>query len=168
MQFLIFHHEDPIARIQSNWEAYKNHLDLIQEKLPLKTRDFVLTDWYYNTHDPRCPHDAWVEHASLKEDATGDRRQIRKINLEVRLLGAWHDGHIDFIYRDVKAYSLKRPENVWLPPDNTGHGDWLYDEVRLSADNRIVHEIAFANKAEWLIECLEIEYKWIPFEKAHP
>jgi hypothetical protein len=38
--------------------------------------------------------------------ATGDRHQHRWIDIHVRLLGAYHDGHIELTYRNVPPIAL--------------------------------------------------------------
>jgi hypothetical protein len=46
-----------------------------------------------------------------------------------------------------------------------GHRDWRYDELRLSKDGRILHEIEWHGANEvgsWLIEASDVELRWIP------
>jgi hypothetical protein len=40
----------------------------------------------------------------------------------------------------------------------TGHGDWLYDEIRLSERGLVLHEVEFSSNGHWLIECKDIKY----------
>lgn len=112
--------------------------------------------------DPRCPHDAWVKSLTIREPAIGARQERRQLELHVRLLGAYHNGHIELVYHDVYCYTLTAPAK----DENTqrrdiGHGDWLIDEIRLSEDERVVYEVQL-ERGYWLIECADLEYRWHP------
>ncbi len=83
-------------------------------------------------------------------------------------MGAYHDGSIEIIYKNVSSYSLRK-----LAKDNSGnvnknisgHGDWLMDEIMLSDGGDVMHEIIFSNNCQWNIECKDIIYSWNPFVK---
>jgi hypothetical protein len=79
------------------------------------------------------------------------------------LLGSYHDGHIEITYREVKNYSLIA--TLSGPEAGEGHGDWLVDEIRLSERGYLLHEIEWSRGSDWLIECKDFEYRWLPFEK---
>jgi hypothetical protein len=81
------------------------------------------------------------------------------MELHLKLLGAYHDGQIEIIYKEVKGYSLNMPA-VRKAPSNVGHGDWLIDEVRLSELGLVEHEIGFSQGGGWLVECADIVHKW--------
>jgi hypothetical protein len=69
----------------------------------------------------------------------------------------FHDGHIEIRYPQVFAYSpsFDRAEG--------GHGDWRYDEFRLSDEGRLIHEIEWRwQHGSWLIVASDIEFQWIP------
>lgn len=142
---------------RQRFAEYAQYLDSIKERLPASARAFALADWHYDSSDPRCPHDAWVEALTISEPATGDRSQHRRVAIEIRLLGAYHDGHIRLSYHDVRSYTLDKPARS-VP--NEGHGDWIVDEVRLSDSGLVLHEIVFIPRCRWLIECRDIEYRW--------
>jgi hypothetical protein len=145
--------------LKTRFEAYKDYLKKIGDKMPSSARDFALADWHYDFMDHKCPHDSWVEHLKIYEESSGDRRQNRVSHIEIKLLGAWHDGYLELMYKKTTRYSLTNNRG-WK-----SHGDWLYDEVRLSEDGFVLHEIEFVGGIEWLIECEDIEFKWLPFEK---
>jgi hypothetical protein len=84
---------------------------------------------------------------------------VREMRIAVRLLGAYHDGHLELSYSGVRSYSLSG--KVQANP-KIGHGDWLADEVRLSDNDLVFHEILFSSGSRWLIECLDVEVRWIP------
>jgi len=123
-----------------------------QESLLLSLRECILSDWYAAPEDHRCPHDAWVEAVTISETASGDRHEKRELEIRMRLLGAYHDGIIEFTYKQVKNYSLQALKA------SEGHGDWLRDEVE-ERDGSILHTVLLAN-GRIQIEAREIEYKW--------
>jgi hypothetical protein len=93
---------------------------------------------------------------------TDARRQRRRIDMEVRLLGAYHDGHLTLRYRKVIAYRQEQPNRVeqrnyrlWV-----GHGDWLIDDVDLSAGGFVTHEVALRWGGTWCIECEDMAFEW--------
>src|SRR5215472_10521062 len=93
-----------------------------QNPIFLPLRECSRSDWYVSPEHHRCPHDAWVEAVTISEPASGERHQDRELQIQIRLLGAYHDGIIEFTYRHVQNYSF---EGSGI----TGHGDWLRDEV---------------------------------------
>lgn len=77
-----------------------------------------------------------------------------------RLFAAYHDGHIELKYSNVRSYSLASN------PRTTDHGDWLYDEIRLSEEGHVLHEVEWSKGGLWLIECGDVTYEWLPLESA--
>ena len=141
-------------------DAYKEYLVALGDRLPKSVRDFVLTEWYWDYNSHRCPYDAWVESLEITEPADGQRHQNREIAIKSRLLAPYHDGKIEFKYSNVINYSLVMPvENNRRA--QTGHDGWRIDEIRLSNDGNLIHEIRFKSGAQWLIESHNIEYTWI-------
>jgi hypothetical protein len=46
-----------------------------------------------------------------------------------------------------------------------GHKDWRYDELRLSDQNTLIHEIEWCGMRDtgrWLIEASDLEFRWLP------
>lgn len=144
--------------INTRHNEYRDYLKSISDKLPPSAREFALADWRLDPAFHECPHDSWVEFVKISEIASGERRQNRHINIDVRLLGAYHDGYLDLCYKNVVQYELRKSDS-W-----DSHGDWLYDEVRLSDNNLVLHEIELASDIIWLIECKDIEFNWKSFE----
>jgi len=118
----------------------------------LSLRECFLSGWYALPEDHRCPHDAWVEAVTISETASGDRNEKRELEIQVRLLGAYQDGTIEFAYKRVTNYSFQASKA------SSGHGDWLRDEVE-ERDGSILHTVLLAN-GKIQIEAREIEYKW--------
>jgi hypothetical protein len=149
--------DDPLA-----WDRYNSYLAGIGERLPVAAREFAEAPWHYDPKDHRCPHDAWVENVLISEPAQGTRRERRRIDIQVRLLGAYHDGHLTIRYLNVAAYRLDQPNR---PEDQenrrwVGHGDWLIDEVGLSKEGFMTHEVSFRWGGTWYIECEDFSYEW--------
>ena len=155
-----FNEENPrdYPLFQLRCEQYYDYLRSACEKIPTSAREFALADWRMNAEDHRCPHDSWLEDIKIFESSAGERKQHRFSQIEIKLLGAYHDGFLFLSYKNVKKYSLNNNN------DSNGHGDWLYDEVRLSENDSVLHEIEFANGAIWKIECEDIEFEWMQFE----
>jgi hypothetical protein len=107
-------------------------------------------------------HDAWLEWLTITE-CTPDQQdpQRRHVELHARFINAYENGHIELVYKQVREYNLaKRFDERWW---NQGHRHWLIDEIRLSERGLVLHEIRF-DGARWLIECEDVEYRWLPLE----
>jgi hypothetical protein len=84
----------------------------------------------------------------------------------VRLLGAYNNGHIELRYTNVRQYEIGRSYRVGSFAStmaNEGHSDWLIDEIGLTDDGYVIHEIEFVS-ALWVIECGDFSYNWLPDE----
>jgi hypothetical protein len=139
----------------SHWDisAYGPYLESILPDLPSGAAAFINADCHYDIRDHKCLHDAWVESISVVEPAAGDRHRHRETGIIVKLLGAFHDGIAELRYKSVTSYLFECPDVAH------GHGAWIIDEVRLSANRTVVHDVLLAN-AKWLIECADIEWTW--------
>lgn len=150
------------TRFREQWKTYRHELERIANKLGPATREFALAEWHYTPSDPRCPHDAWLETATVREVVSGEDSQHRHPEVFVRLLGAYHDGHIELTYDGVIGYCLDFPPVDRRRQANRGHGDWLVDEIRFTERGKVLHEIEWANGSRWYIECDDVCYKWLP------
>lgn len=150
--------------IKDKYGRYMEYLSSNAHRFPKRTYEFAAAEWHYNPSDHRCPHDSWLEAMRICETSVRESEKIREIEMRISLLGAYHDGHLEITYHSVKGYKLD------LLPDNgfpsKSHGDWLVDEVRLSATDSVIHEIKFWRDASWQIECGDIECNWLPFENV--
>lgn len=148
------------------FERYYEYLESVKERIPGEAYSFAAADWHYDHNDPRCPHDAWVEELVVAEVASGPKAEIRDLEIRVRLLGAWHDGHIELTYTKVQSYLFDTPRKLESPMRlGKGHEDWMIDEVRLSDLGYVVHEVEFSRDSRWLIESEDLVYRWRPFEE---
>ena len=140
------------------FEQYRNFLLSIKEQTPVAAYEFAAAPWHYDREDHRCPHDCWVESLLVHEPSSGSRQEKRDLEIDVRLFAAFHDGYVDLHYHRVRSYSLggKRANA------HVGHGDWLADEVSLSPNQHVLHEILFSSGARWMTEPEDIHFKWAP------
>ncbi len=152
---------DSYGEWQSGWSDYCAYLESVKGQLPLSAYEFATASWHYNFEDHRSPHDGWLETLVIREPAFGERKENRSLELIARLFAAYHDGHIELKYSDVQSYSLASGVT-----NGSGHGDWLYDEIRLSEQGRVLHEIEWSRGGVWLIECSDVAYKWVPLGSA--
>lgn len=146
-----------LNKAPKGYPAYQEYLTENREKFPPSVFERATSDWYYNFQDHRCPHDSWLESFTFREYATGERDEIRRLGLEITLLGAYHDLYLTFTYKNIQSYNLsaKGLENA--------HPDWIMDEYRLSENGLLIHEIEWGgNKttARWLIESEDIALKF--------
>jgi hypothetical protein len=132
-------------------QQYVDYIMSIRERLPAGVRAIVSSKFYFDPSDHRCPHDSWVERLTLSEPSSGDRSQFRELSLSIRLLGAYHDGYIDFSYVRLKRYFLDGSQLGSIRSAGTAHSDWLTDEFILLDDGLVSHEIRFRSGAVWTI-----------------
>ena len=142
--------------------AFRNYNKYLREnesRFPKGAYALASSDWWHDFNDHKCPHDAWLESAIFAESSFGERNEFRLITLTIRLFGAYHDGYIELIYSGVHAYKID------MSNAGQGHGGWRYDEFCVNEKGHLVHEIEweiYGHKGSWLIECSDIDYRWIP------
>ena len=139
------------------WNEYHEYIEKNSKRFPPGALSLAQSDWYYGFSDHRAPHDAWLESARFEEPASGERNEVRCLSLRLRLLGAYHDQWLEFFYPRVFSYELASGDSA------AGHGDWLYDEFRLSPKGNLLHEIEWADTAgtsgsRWRIEASDVEF----------
>ncbi len=94
----IDHLEYEAFRVKAN--EYREYLASIKDQLNLHPKEFVFEDWYRSSKSHKCPHDSWLDKLVVSEDDNNE------VQIEIRLLGAYHDGYITFRYSSVQYYSL--------------------------------------------------------------
>ena len=145
---------------QRLWEEYERYLRLHRSTFPPGAFALATSAWYYDSADHRAPHDAWLEWARLEEPSSGERSEARSLSMRVRLIGAYHDNYLEFFYPLTYAYTFTHDIA------ESGHGDWRYDEFRISPQGRLIHEIEWAGAAgaesRWIIEASDVEFSVIP------
>ncbi len=145
--------------IVSAFSRYNEYLGSVKDRFPKSAYQLASSPWYFDFSNHHCPHDSWLESLTINEPSKGIRREIRSVEIAVKLFGAYHDGFITLNYSKVKSYSFNKPAQK-----TSGHGDWLYDEFRLSESGFVLHEIEWQT-GRWLIESADIVFGWIPIEK---
>lgn len=142
------------------FRRYREYLESMKAVFPPSAYALATSDWYFNFTDRRCPHDAWLEALEVCEPSSGERHEIRVLAMKARLLGAYHDGAIELHYPRVFNYTLTTTSG------ERGHGDWRYDEFRLSERGTLIHEIEWrgfpgGGGRRWLIEASDLEFQWV-------
>lgn len=142
------------------WAAYTGYLETIKDRLPSPTYEFAAAPWYHDFGNHMSPHDGWLEMLFVSEHSYGERAEHSSTKIVLRLLAAYHDGYIEFSYEEVQRYSVSS-----LRSEQSNRTDWLYDEVRLSEQGYVLHEIEWSEGSNWTIEAKNITYKWIPVDE---
>jgi len=123
---------------------------------------FATEPWYRNPSDHRCPHDSWLDAVEIRELADGERHERRRSAISIRLISAYHDGHIVFRYSGVTRFAIDCDASAG------GVGDWIRDEFSTSDAGLLEHRISWCRgtslEAEWFIEADDVSYEWIPNE----
>jgi hypothetical protein len=153
----------PPASVDS-WNRYQAYLRENEARFPPGAYALATSDWYFGFSDHRAPHDAWLESATFSEPSQGERNENRTLSLRLRLLGAYHDHWLEFFYPQVYSYTLSNSAAAG------GHGDWRYDEFRLSSSGNLLHEIEWAGppgvEARWVIEATDVIFGSVPRSEA--
>jgi hypothetical protein len=122
-------------------------------QIPLGAAEFAFAPWRYDVTDHRCPHDAWIQEVRIFDLADGSEH-LRSSEIEVVLLGPFHDLTLRFKYLGVLGYSFEAAPQLKL----RGHGDWLYDEIHPMNDG-IEHHVEF-ERALFSISAKDLRYTW--------
>jgi hypothetical protein len=149
-----------ISRDGRAWQLdpYLRYLRENAERFPRNARDFALAEWHYDIRHHQCPHDSRLESFAIKERATGERHENSTVNIESLFLGAFHDGFFSLTYQDVRTYSLQLEPHELV---RRAHGDWLVDELTLTDEGLVRHEIEF-ERASMTVICADLEHRWLP------
>ena len=135
------------------FRRYREYLQQEEARFPPEALALATSDWYLGADDHRAPHDAWLLSAFFEEIGRGERSQTRSLSLRLSLLGAYRDLELQLVYPKVFAYTFQGRLV------EGGHGDWRYDEFRVSKDGHLVHEIQWCGMddgATWVIEADDV------------
>lgn len=136
---------------------YFDYLDLNREILPREVYEFASNREHYSLTSHRSLHDAWLEWLVVSESASGNRSEIRCVQIECRFLSPYHNQYIELKYVGVCGYVLKAIDPL-LGNSAVGHGDLLMHEVRLEG-GRVVHEMLFSNGGSVEIWCQTFSHR---------
>lgn len=147
------------------FERYRTYLAESRSTFPPGAFSLATCEWYFDPTDHRCPHDSWLESITVLEPSAGERVEDRHTTIRILLLGAYHDGYIELFYPRVFRFSITNSAT------ERGHGEWRYDEFRLSPAGGVVHEIEWEGGtgvagANWIIESSDVSLRWIPKANA--
>ena len=145
------------------FKRYNDYIEGLRGKMPASAFALASSEWYFNFNDHHCPHDAWLERMCIEEPSSGERSEERYNSMRILLLAGYHDGFIEFYYPKVFRYRLDAFDS------SQGHGDWRYDEFRLSEDGHVIHEIEWCgmdDTVRWVIEASDVECRWIPIAEG--
>lgn len=141
------------------WDRYQRYLRSVEHSLPPEVFQFASAEWHYDPSDHRSLHDSWVEALAIRELPASNGSRVRRVTIEVELLPPYHDGKTTLVYEDVTRYDLMCGGVTSSPASPAaGHGDWVADEVRLSQNGSVLHEVLFSSGARWLIECATVRH----------
>jgi hypothetical protein len=142
-----------------SYRRYQQYLHEREREFPPNAFSLATSEWYQDATDHRCPHDGWLENLIISETPDSNRKRVTSIR--TRLWAAYHDGYIEFFYPNVFNYLIESPFC------DSGVGDWLYDEFRLSDSGHVIHEIEWSARpnskgSRWIIESSDVQFMWIP------
>jgi len=147
---------------------YEKYLPSIRGKLPEHVYAFAANPDHFNLESRSSLHDAWLESIVVNEIATGERNEIRQLEVKLSLLGPFHDRRIHLHYTGVAQYSFKAsPKYDQSGLQHTAHGDLFTHEIRLGNNGLIIHELLFEREATFLIECVDIRHSEELITKAN-
>jgi hypothetical protein len=147
------------VRVDINWTRYSRYVESIRDQLPSHVFAFASDSRHFDISSHSSLHDAWLESLTVREAASGERQEIRTMEVAISLLGPFHDRRIHLHYTGVTRYTFSAPPQYGEPRyEHTAHGDLLTHEVRLGQNGLLIHELLFEREATFLIECSDIRH----------
>jgi hypothetical protein len=128
------------------YDKYFNYIKSIEMLLPKELYLFASDPDRYNLKSHKTLHDSWIESITINS-ISNSCFENRQTNIQIKLLGQYHDRMHELVYLDVKAYHLKNVKCL-----DRSHDDLLFHEIRYE-NNLIEHEIIFDNDVEILVLC---------------
>jgi hypothetical protein len=74
-----------------DFDRYRVYVESIRNKLPEHVYAFASNPGHFNLDSRSSLHDAWLETLMVRETASGERKQIRQLEIQVCLFGPYHD-----------------------------------------------------------------------------
>ena len=139
--------------IAGSWERYREYLAGIRAHLVSEVFEFASAQWHYDPKHHRSLHDSWLQSVAISEEARQVPDGSRSLRIKIALNGPYHDGHTYLSYHGVKKYELRLSAKETSGSARGGHGDWMLDELTLSENGNLLHDIAWSSGATWIIEC---------------
>lgn len=142
-----------------DYGRYHAYVESIRDKLPAHVYAFASDVRYFDLTSHSSLHDSWLEDLTVREVGEGERHEIRRLEVAIRLLGPFHDVRIHLRYSGVTRYSFVTPARYGHPRyAHTAHGDLFTHEIRLGHDGLLVHELLFERDSTFLIECADLRH----------
>ncbi|MES2038535.1 MAG: hypothetical protein V4495_11885 [Pseudomonadota bacterium] len=138
-----------------DFTSYQRYLQEHRDHFPPDVYAFAIDTGNYDLTSHQSLHDAWLERFCISELASGERSEIRAIQIEASFLGPYHDLKIHLAYSGVIEYNIVTPEEFLHPPCGViGHGDLLIHEMSLTENKKsLVHELYFSRGSMFRIVC---------------
>jgi hypothetical protein len=144
---------------------YSAYLETIGHLIPAHVHAFASDPGHFDLTSRSSLHDAWLEEVSVREVATGERNEVRKAQIRMRLLGPHHDRHIHLLYESVTTYRFDLPSGGNAPRyEHTAHGDLYTHEICLADNGLLTHEILFERNSTFFVECADIKHWETPID----
>ena len=141
-----------------DFDRYLRYLETVRDRLSEDAWRFASDPRHHDLRSPQTLHDAWLDRIAICEDASGDRREIRRLRIDVEMLGAFHDRRIRLGYTGVHAYRFDVPAAVGARFERVAHGDLIAHELRAREGGGIVHELMFERRGTFVVECDAISH----------
>jgi hypothetical protein len=142
-----------------DFTRYSAYIASIRQELPPHIYSFASDARYFDLTSHSSLHDARLETLTVREAGTGERHEVRRMEVALCLLGPFHDRRIHLRYTGVTRYAFTAPPRYGEPRfEHTAHGDLLTHEIRLGHDGVLIHELLFERDATLLIECSDLRH----------
>lgn len=134
--------------------SYFNYLKDIKDKLPSNLYLYASDEKNYDLSSKTSLHDSWLEAFNVNEVGAGKRNELREIDINIKLLNAFHDRLIELKYGQVSNCNISDVNNDL----GKGFGDIIAHEFSLNRST-CVHEIVFSSGANIIISFNYFESK---------
>ena len=142
-----------------DFTRYSAYVATIQEMIPAHVYSFASDSRYFDLTSHSSLHDSWLESLTIREVASGERKEIRRMEVAICLLGPFHDRRIHLHYSGVTHYKFDAPPHYGEQRfEHTAHGDLFTHEIRLGHDGLLIHELLFENDSTFLIESSDLRH----------
>ena len=120
---------------------YIKYLEKNQSRIPKNVYDFATDAKHYDLASHDSLHDAWVKQIRINEISEGDRSEIRSIQMEIELVGPYHDRLITLSYSGVIKMNIMSTGDL-----RYGWGDLLSHKFFYNEhSNCMSHELLLSN-----------------------
>ena len=146
--------------------TYAAYLATVRDRLPAHVAAFASDERHFALNAPETLHDAWLVGITVANRPPGRDEEHRRTEVDVRLLGPFHDREHVLRYTGVRRYEVV---GVGVAD---GHENMYAHEVRLAPDGvGLIHEYLFrgwtdGNDTPVLIECANFTHEMLPWSQT--